>query len=49
MHSGIAIVAAPWIRPHGARNAATHHFFSTLLDGPFRFGWTSREGLKYLG
>jgi len=26
MHSGIAFVAAPCIRPHGARNAASHPF-----------------------
>ncbi|HMF07935.1 MAG TPA: hypothetical protein VKJ00_02290, partial [Thermoanaerobaculia bacterium] len=29
MRSDIAFVAAPWIRPRGARNAAPHSFSAT--------------------
>src|ERR1700738_1863009 len=38
MHSGIAFVAAPCIRPHGARNAASHPFSAACYDdlGPLQ-------------
>jgi len=39
MHSGIAFVAAPCIRPHGARNAASHPFAAAC----YSFGRRMRE------